>query len=184
MVSTSDSDRSDPQALRTVPAVGNEVPVDSLGADTTARADHRQHRWRIGYSLADLPRSLYSAIDSGRHADSLAPDDLTWILDVQLNGQLIECRRLDRTMAATPSPPSTRPPEPTPDGLLDLATSSVKYVPGYLCFRLLRSYFTLRSTLSLIYPPIHPRRAGARARHAVARLHRSRLRRPSITPNR
>ncbi|MCQ4151973.1 MAG: hypothetical protein WBD41_29930 [Rhodococcus sp. (in: high G+C Gram-positive bacteria)] len=50
------------------------------------------------------------------------PDDLTWILDVQLNGQLIECRRLDRTMAATPSPPSTRPPEPTPDGLLDLAT--------------------------------------------------------------
>ncbi|KSU65435.1 hypothetical protein AS032_32705 [Rhodococcus qingshengii] len=72
-MSTSDSDRSDPQALRTVPAVGNEVPVDSLGADTTARADHRQHRWRIGYSLADLPRSLYSAIDSGRHADSLAP---------------------------------------------------------------------------------------------------------------
>ncbi|MBT1258348.1 glycosyltransferase family 2 protein [Rhodococcus erythropolis] len=34
--------------------------------------------------------------------------------------------------------------------------SSVKYVPAYLCFRLLRSYFTLRSTLSLIYPPIHP----------------------------
>ena len=35
--------------------------------------------------------------------------------------------------------------------------SSVKYIPAYLCFRLLRSYFTLASTLSLIYPPMHPR---------------------------
>lgn len=36
--------------------------------------------------------------------------------------------------------------------------SAVKYIPMYLCFRLLRSYFTLASTLSLIYPPLHPRR--------------------------
>ncbi|TCN43867.1 cellulose synthase/poly-beta-1,6-N-acetylglucosamine synthase-like glycosyltransferase [Rhodococcus sp. SMB37] len=34
---------------------------------------------------------------------------------------------------------------------------SVKYVPMYLVFRVLRSYFTLGSTLSLIYPPMHPR---------------------------
>lgn len=35
--------------------------------------------------------------------------------------------------------------------------SSVKYIPMYLGFRVLRSYFTLGSTLSLIYPPMHPR---------------------------
>ncbi len=34
---------------------------------------------------------------------------------------------------------------------------SVKYIPMYLAFRVLRSYFTLGSTLSLIYPPMHPR---------------------------
>ncbi|MFD6893129.1 glycosyltransferase [Rhodococcus sp. NPDC060086] len=36
-------------------------------------------------------------------------------------------------------------------------SSSVKYIPMYLVFRVLRSYFTLGSTLSLIYPPMHPR---------------------------
>lgn len=40
--------------------------------------------------------------------------------------------------------------------------TAVKYIPMYLCFRLLRSYFTLASTLSLIYPPLHPRRPTTR----------------------
>ena len=46
--------------------------------------------------------------------------------------------------------------------------SSVKYIPAYLCFRLLRSYFTLASTLSLIYPPMHPHlpRTLLRQKHA------------------
>ena len=35
--------------------------------------------------------------------------------------------------------------------------SSVKYIPAYLCFRVLRSYFTLAAVLTLIYPPMHPR---------------------------
>ncbi|WP_305091840.1 glycosyltransferase family 2 protein [Prescottella sp. R16] len=36
--------------------------------------------------------------------------------------------------------------------------SSLKYVPAYLCFRVLRSYFTLLSALTLVYPPMRPRR--------------------------
>ena len=52
--------------------------------------------------------------------------------------------------------------------------SSVKYIPAYLVFRLLRSYFTLGSTLSLLYPPMHPRRVGALVWNRVARLRRSR----------
>ena len=33
---------------------------------------------------------------------------------------------------------------------------ALRYVPIYLCFRLLRSYFTLTSALSLVYPPLNP----------------------------
>ncbi|MFW0787768.1 glycosyltransferase family 2 protein [Gordonia sp. CPCC 206044] len=36
--------------------------------------------------------------------------------------------------------------------------SSVKYIPMYLAFRLLRSYFTLAAVLTLIYPPMQPRK--------------------------
>ncbi|GAA3721871.1 glycosyltransferase [Gordonia hankookensis] len=51
--------------------------------------------------------------------------------------------------------------------------SSVRFIPLYLGFRVLRSYFTLASALSLIYPPMHPRVPtlaslrlnGPRARH-------------------
>ncbi|MFD4292262.1 glycosyltransferase [Rhodococcus sp. NPDC058505] len=34
---------------------------------------------------------------------------------------------------------------------------AVKYIPGYLCFRVLRSYFTLLAALTLVYPPMRPR---------------------------
>ncbi|BAH52561.1 glycosyltransferase [Rhodococcus opacus] len=37
---------------------------------------------------------------------------------------------------------------------------SVKYIPAYLCFRVLRSYFTLAAVLTLVYPPMHPRIPG------------------------
>ncbi|WP_336882452.1 hypothetical protein [Rhodococcus globerulus] len=95
-VSTADADRSDPQALTTAPAVGNEVTVGALGADTSVVQIAESHRWRIAYSLADLPGGRIP--QSIRVAMQLpaSPDDLTWILNVTLNDQLIESRRLDR----------------------------------------------------------------------------------------
>lgn len=36
---------------------------------------------------------------------------------------------------------------------------AIRYLPLYLFFRLLRSYFTLSAALSLVYPPLHPREA-------------------------
>jgi len=35
---------------------------------------------------------------------------------------------------------------------------AVLYVPEYLAFRIVRSYFTLAAVLSLIYPPVDVRR--------------------------
>ncbi|GAA4472358.1 glycosyltransferase [Rhodococcus olei] len=35
---------------------------------------------------------------------------------------------------------------------------AVRYIPAYLGFRVLRSYFTLLSTLTLVYPPMRPHR--------------------------
>lgn len=44
--------------------------------------------------------------------------------------------------------------------------SSVRHIPIYLGFRILRSYFTLASALTLIYPPMHPSRAWSRLRRS------------------
>ncbi|WP_207843898.1 hypothetical protein [Williamsia soli] len=96
-VETADSGQSDPQILSSPVPDGNEVGLDALGADTTVVQIADSHRWGSGYSLADLPGGrLPQAV---RVALSLpaAPDDLTWILNTQLNGQLIDSRRLNST---------------------------------------------------------------------------------------
>lgn len=36
---------------------------------------------------------------------------------------------------------------------------AVLYIPEYLVFRVVRSYFTLAAVLSLVFPPLHPRRS-------------------------
>lgn len=48
--------------------------------------------------------------------------------------------------------------------------SAVKYVPAYLGFRVLRSYFTLLSALTLVYPPMHPRLPGRPRRNRPGRV--------------
>lgn len=50
---------------------------------------------------------------------------------------------------------------------LSLAPRAVKYVPAYLVFRVLRSYFTLAAALSLRYPPVHPREEWASFRAQI-----------------
>ncbi|MCF8571051.1 glycosyltransferase [Gordonia sp. HY002] len=51
---------------------------------------------------------------------------------------------------------------------LALAPRAVKYVPAYLGFRVLRSYFTLGAALSLRYPPVYPRDEWARVRSRIS----------------
>lgn len=52
---------------------------------------------------------------------------------------------------------------------LAIRPSAVKFVPAYLCFRVLRSYFTLAAALSLRYPPMHPHRPAASRPRAPGR---------------
>ncbi len=68
-------------------------------ADTSVVQIAEDHRWRIGYSLADLPGGRLPQSVRVAMALPASPDDLTWILNVQLNGQLVESRRLDETSA-------------------------------------------------------------------------------------
>ncbi|MFI5717902.1 glycosyltransferase [Nocardia sp. NPDC051750] len=51
-----------------------------------------------------------------------------------------------------------------------LRPSALKYVPAYLCFRVLRSYFTLAAALTLVYPPMHPRRGLPRFRERMRNI--------------
>lgn len=48
--------------------------------------------------------------------------------------------------------------------LLHRRWRAVLYVPHYLVFRIVRSYFTIAAVLSLVYPPIEPRLPGRRGR--------------------
>lgn len=58
---------------------------------------------------------------------------------------------------------------------------AVLYLPEYLVFRVVRSYYTLAAVLSLVYPPIHPGELlrDRLRRRDVRRLHRHR-RPPSV----
>ncbi|MGC5257092.1 hypothetical protein ACPXCG_12120 [Gordonia sp. DT218] len=106
-VTTADSDQNDPQTLPVVAASGNEVGLETLGADTSVTQVGDNHKWRAAYSLADLPDGrLPQAVRVGLQLPA-SPDDLTWILNTELNGQLIDSRRLPRT-------PTTQPTIPLP----------------------------------------------------------------------
>lgn len=47
---------------------------------------------------------------------------------------------------------------------LVLLPRALRHLPAYLVFRILRSYFTLGAALSLVYPPLPPRRGGGSIR--------------------
>lgn len=109
-IATADSVHTDPQVLTDAPAGGNEVGLDTLGADTSVAQIADDHRWQVGYSLVDLaggrlPQSVRVAF-----ALPAVPDDLTWILNVELNGQLVESRRLNpsATQSVVPLPASAQ----------------------------------------------------------------------------
>ncbi|MGI5216848.1 hypothetical protein [Nocardia sp. CA-290969] len=93
---TADSAASTPRTLPAPPLTGDAVGLDALGADMSVGQIAESRRWNIGYSLADLPGGrIPRAIRVDLQLPD-SPDDLTWMLDTELNGQLLDSRRLDR----------------------------------------------------------------------------------------
>ncbi|MFD4292263.1 hypothetical protein ACFWPA_06890 [Rhodococcus sp. NPDC058505] len=96
-VATADSDTADPRAVTPATPGGDQVPLASLGADMSRGQITETRRWRVGYSLADLPGGRAPA--SVRVAVQLpdSPDDLTWLLNTDLNGRFLGSQRLNAT---------------------------------------------------------------------------------------
>ncbi|NKY57036.1 hypothetical protein [Nocardia flavorosea] len=98
VVSTADSAISDPAAVTTTPRpAGDEVSLESLGADMSAAQITEARRWHLRYSLSDLPGGRIPRAVRVEMQLPASPPDLTWLLNVELNGRLVGSRPLNPT---------------------------------------------------------------------------------------
>ncbi|WP_280418207.1 hypothetical protein [Nocardia carnea] len=98
VVGTADSAAGDPAAVTTAPwAAGEEVSLESLGADMSAAQITEVRRWHLRYSLADLPGGRLPRAVRVEIQLPASPPDLTWILNVELNGRFVGSRPLNPT---------------------------------------------------------------------------------------
>ncbi|MEE4023969.1 hypothetical protein V1Y59_12855 [Gordonia sp. PKS22-38] len=96
-VATADSAATDPRSVPAAAPSGNEVGVAALGADTSVTDVMDTQNWRMRYSLTDLPGGrLPQAIRVALQLPA-TPDDLTWVMNTELNGQLLQSRRLTQS---------------------------------------------------------------------------------------
>lgn len=94
---SADTAATTPEALQPTILAGDEVALESLGVDLSEVQITDSRSWRVPYSLADLPGGrLPRAIRLDLRLPA-APDDLTWILNVNLNGRMLDSRRLARS---------------------------------------------------------------------------------------
>ena len=107
-VVTADGAATDPRTVPLAPPTGNQVGFGSLGADLAPARITDSHTWRINYSPTNLPGGRLP--QAARLAFQLpaSPDDLTWLLDIELNGRLLDSRRLAHTTEpiVVPLPPA------------------------------------------------------------------------------
>lgn len=113
VVSTADSASSDPQTVTTPAPAGDTVPLAELGADMSSGQITETKRWRVPYSLADLPGGRIPRAVDVDVALPASPDDIRWLLNVELNGTLVGSRNLNTTGGKTSIP------LPAPNALLD-----------------------------------------------------------------
>ncbi|GAA4472363.1 hypothetical protein GCM10023094_04440 [Rhodococcus olei] len=109
VVAVADSAEADPRTLSAAPtAVGDQVSFESLGADMSTGQITETRRWRVAYSLADLPGGRLPQAARVAFTLPASPDDLTWILNAELNGRLVASARLNPTagIVTVPLPPA------------------------------------------------------------------------------
>ncbi|TCN43868.1 hypothetical protein EV641_12560 [Rhodococcus sp. SMB37] len=108
-ITTADGAAADPAAISTPPLGGDQVALEALGADPAVGQITETRRWRIGYSLADLPEGRLPQSVSANFQLPDSPDDLRWILNVDLNGTLVASQSLNDTAGRVmiPLPPAS-----------------------------------------------------------------------------
>ncbi|QDQ95332.1 hypothetical protein FND50_34440 [Rhodococcus sp. WB9] len=99
-VTTADFSGGDPQAVAATPLTGDQVALEALGADMSVGQITETRRWRIGYSLADLPGGRLPQSVRVQMQLPASPPDLTWILNAELNGHLVGSLPLNPTAGA------------------------------------------------------------------------------------
>ncbi|QDQ98578.1 hypothetical protein [Tomitella fengzijianii] len=95
-VVSGDAPHTDPRAVATTGPSGDAVGLYGLGADDAVVQVREEHSWRVRYSTADLPGGR---LPDGVHVDfsvPATPDDVVWVLDTLVNGNLVDSRRLQR----------------------------------------------------------------------------------------
>lgn len=100
-VTTADRATSTPTSVTTTPGSPTQVPLAALGTDMSVGQITDTRRWRVRYSLADLPGGRLPQTVQVSMTLPDSPDDLTWILNADLNGRLIASRALNPTAGQT-----------------------------------------------------------------------------------
>ena len=107
---TGDGPASDPVALVTATSPAATVGLADLGVDVSQAQIAESRSWPAAYSLADLPGGrLPKALRVGLRLPA-SSEDITWILNVSLNGELIASRRLEALTdtVEVPIPPESQ----------------------------------------------------------------------------
>ncbi|MFE3542917.1 hypothetical protein ACFXK0_08105 [Nocardia sp. NPDC059177] len=106
VVSTADRSGADPRAVGVAPPPG-EVGLLALGAESGEVQVTENHTWRARFALADLPGGRLPAAARVALQLPAAPPDLVWLLNIDLNGQFLDSRRLapTRDPVVIPLPP-------------------------------------------------------------------------------
>lgn len=109
-VVTADRGAADPRAVATTTLTGDAVGLDALGTDLSEAQITESHRWRVRYALADLPGGRLPRAMRVAFQLPASPPDLTWLLNVELNGRLLDSRPLAHTTepVSIPLPPDAQ----------------------------------------------------------------------------
>ncbi len=109
-LASADTAVSDPRAVPLAGPAGDDVALGALGVDLSQQTITENRSWHVGYSAADLPGGRLPASVRAAFQLPASPPDLTWILNVQLNGQLVDSRALEHTTGPVeiPLPPEAQ----------------------------------------------------------------------------
>ena len=99
-LTTADSAATEPRTATPERPAGRTVTLQSLGVDTSVQKLTDSRSWFATYSLADLPGGPVPTEVALDFQLPLATDDARWLVQVRLNGQLVDSVRLAGDLTA------------------------------------------------------------------------------------